>query len=773
MVRTAHSTLGACAIAIGDASLSLLALAYLPHAWLRQFATFTRQFCLPIICAPFIPAGSMIFMKLRRTPVYLFVLTTLGFVCSTLVYAEEAGVMLDDVVVSGSRSETKLSETPMSIGVVEEKSLKRDKPKLMGDAINRIAGVSWVDLGNEQHMMGIRQPNSTNAVYQYLEDGIPIRPLGVFNHNALNELNLAGAERVEVVKGASSSLYGSNAVGGAVNFITAHPSLMPEASVSLRNEAVTGYQRIDTGASNTWGDLGMRFSHYSSRRSANNWQQYSNGNKDSVSLRTDYAAGASSLLHAVLTYNNLDSATPGSLNPVDYQSSPGKSYQTFSYRKDKTTRLSAGWEGETIANGLSSITLFARDNDHGQLPNYTISACTVSATCPTGYRGTINNNHVSSLGLDSKHQQEFSFLASRLIGGVYYDLSPNTYTSSNLDVTRDASSLVYTGYAPNTTYASGTRDYKTDISNSALFAQWELSPLEKMRVVMGGRYDSISYNFVNNLTPGANYGAANETRGFSHFSPKLGATYSLCDNANLFANASQGFTPPEVSQLYAKSAIPDLRPATYDSYEMGLRMVFLERTLRFNATLFRLDGRDTIVSYTIAPGNSENRNAGSTRSSGVELSLNYDAGKLDGRVGASIAHHQYIDYQASSTLDYSGKDMPAAPNTLTAEIGYKPAEGARLAIEVVQQSAYWMNNANTVSYSGHTLLNLRGNYIMHDGWEAWLQGRNLTNQLYAESASSAYSGTGAYNAAMQDQYTVGAPQSVMIGLTYTFDARKK
>jgi iron complex outermembrane receptor protein len=94
-------------------------------------------------------------------------------------------------------------------------------------------------------------------------------------------------------------------------------------------------------------------------------------------------------------------------------------------------------------------------------------------------------------------------------------------------------------------------------------------------------------------------------------------------------------------------------------------------------------------------------------------------------------------------------------------------------VEVVQQGSYWMNNANTVSYSGHTLLNLRGNYRMNAGWEAWLQGRNLTNQLYAESASSSYSGAGVYNAAIQDQYTVGAPVSVMVGLTYTFDAKKK
>jgi outer membrane receptor protein involved in Fe transport len=434
-----------------------------------------------------------------------------------------------------------------------------------------------------------------------------------------------------------------------------------------------------------------------------------------------------------------------------------------------------GWEGETMKSGQTTVTLFGRENDHGQLPSYTINSCgAITAACPTGYRGTINNNHVSSLGLDSKHQQELGFLASRLIAGLYYDVSPNTYKSNNLNVNRDATTLVYTGYTPNTTYATGTRDYKTDITNTALFAQWELTPLEKVRVVMGGRYDKVNYNFVNYLTPGTDYGAPNESRDFSRFSPKIGGTYTLSEQTNIFANASQGFTPPEVSQLYGKSAIPDLRPATYNSYEMGMRMAFLERALKLNATLFELDGKDTIVSYSIAPGNSENRNAGSTRSYGLEVNLAYDAGMFDGRLGASVAKHQYIDYQATSTMNYGGKDMPAAPDTITAEIGYKPVPEARIAMEVVRQGSYWMDNANTVSYSGYTLLNLRGSYKLNNGWEGWLQGRNLTNQLYAESASSSYNGTpGGYSPATQDQYTVGAPLSVMAGLTYTFDAKKR
>jgi outer membrane receptor protein involved in Fe transport len=210
----------------------------------------------------------------------------------------------------------------------------------------------------------------------------------------------------------------------------------------------------------------------------------------------------------------------------------------------------------------------------------------------------------------------------------------------------------------------------------------------------------------------------------------------------------------------------------YTNYELGLRMAFLGGALKFDSAVYRLDGEDTIVSFAISPGNSENRNAGRTRSQGVELGLNYDAGALDMRLGTTFASHRYLEYQASPTLDYSGKDMPQAPGNITsAEVGYKPLQGARVALELVHLSEYWMNNANTVRYPGHTLLNLRGNYQFVQGWETWLQVRNLTDTHYSDNASSAYSGVGTYTPNSQNTYTPGAPRSVMLGLSYTFDSK--
>ena len=686
----------------------------------------------------------------------------LAFFSSASTFAQS-----DTVVVSGSRTETKLSETPVSIGSVNRSQWDQDKVKSVGEMINRIPGVFWNDLGNEQHSMAIRQPISTNAVYQYLEDGIPIRPLGVFNHNSLNETNMNGSSAVEVVKGAASSLYGSNAVGGAVNFLTQKPSRTPTGYFGFRQDHTDGFYRFDTGASNTWGKLGLRFSHYTSERDHTNWQQYSGGKKDSFTLRGDYELSATSWLRASLVHTNLDTDTAGSLFENDYRTNPGKSINTFTWRKDKTTRANVAWEGETTRKGVTTVTFFARNNDHGQLPAYTISGCS-GATC----RGTINNNHVESLGMDVKHVQGLDWATARLVTGVYIDRSQNDYVSDNLKVTRDAVSGVYKSYSLNNAASpSGVRDYGAGIANDALFAQLEFTPAKDFRVVAGGRYDTITYDFVNHLVPSANFGAPNETRSFSRVSPKLGATYALSNAQSVYANLSQGFTPPEVSQLYGKTAIPDLKPSVYNNQEIGWRAL-LANNIRLDSALYQLEGQDTIVSYTSEVGDSFNKNAGKTRSRGIELSLSQQLAQWDWRLGATWAKHEFVNYlvsaKAGAIEDYSGKFMPQAPaHTINAQVGWNFTPDSRIALGVVKQGRYWMNNLNTVRYEGHTLLNLTASHKLQGGLEVWGQVRNLTDERYADSASSSFKG-GAFNPNTQNTYSPGAPRSVMVGLTQSF-----
>ena len=677
--------------------------------------------------------------------------------------AEDNAQRLDEVVVSGAREATPLAQTPAAIGKLDDKALDNTKATNINQVVNQVPGVHMVDLGNEQHSMSIRQPLTTNPVYQYLEEGVPIRPVGIFNHNALNEVNLTGAGDVEVVRGPSSSLYGSNAVGGAVNFLTRAPARDLEADVSVQQSS-EGYRRLDTGISGTSGDLGLRLSHYSAQL-RDSWRQYNDMDKDSVTLRGDHALTPSSLAKLVYTYSWLDTQTPGTLNETDYHSRPSVSYQTFTYRRDLSNRLSATVDHEWSSRSLSSVTLYGRSNEHGQNPAYSIRSCTISPTCPTGYVGNINVNRYTSLGLDARQRLDFDWARSRVIVGITYDHSPDSYVEDKINVVRDPGTLIYTGY----TLGTRNRDFDVLLGNASAYLQYELSPLEPLRLVFGGRYDAIEYDFTNNLTPSSTTGAPSEVRSFSHFSPKAGATWAVNRATHLYTNYSQGFTPPEVTSLYARLAVPDLLPATFDNYELGLRGGFAGGQGKYDIALYRLYGKDEIVNYTIAPGNTEPRNAGKTRHTGVELGTRYALStRWEARLATTFARHEYLDYHASPTLSYDGKIMKAAPENITnAELAWRPRESLRFALEAQHLSQYWMNDANTAEYPGYTLLNLRSSYRF-GAWEFWLKLMNMSDKRYATNASSSFSGTGTYTPDAQNSYTPGDPRTFWIGVAWHF-----
>ncbi|MBO9684086.1 MAG: TonB-dependent receptor plug domain-containing protein, partial [Flavisolibacter sp.] len=132
----------------------------------------------------------------------------------------------------------------------------------------------------------IRQPITTRSLFLYLEDGIPVRTSGLYNHNALLEMNLAATKSIEVIKGPSSSLYGSEAIGGMVNFITAAPTAVPVLKISAQGNNV-GYKRADLVSSISKGKWGFLLSgYYAGKR--NGFLEYSDFHKATATARIDY-----------------------------------------------------------------------------------------------------------------------------------------------------------------------------------------------------------------------------------------------------------------------------------------------------------------------------------------------------------------------------------------------------------------------------------------------------------------------------------------------------
>ncbi|XZG70945.1 TonB-dependent receptor family protein [Chitinibacteraceae bacterium HSL-7] len=671
-------------------------------------------------------------------------------VASACAHAETT---LDTVIVSAERGGSELKNTAAAVGVVNEAKLEQLEPTFIGQALNQTPGVLMPNLGSEQHNLSIRQPMTYNAYYQFLEDGVPIRPVGIFNHNALYEINLPGSEGIEVVRGPASSLFGANAVGGAVNFNTRAPRAGLAGDIALRGDD-HGYGRADFSIEGGSTDTAARFAGYAAR-GRSDWQDYADYDKQGGTLRVDRWFG-DTLWKTTVTASHLYSDMAGSLTPTQFAENPGFSQQTFTYREVDALRASTQLSGSFNEGGTTTTTLYARANSTEQLPSYLIFN-----TGPTSAMGRTTDNDFTTLGVDARHEQQLG--SWRLVGGTTFERSPDRQTEYNLAVTRDRESGKYVSYRQ----LDLRRDYEVMLENAALYgeAHWQLAPA--WRVSAGARYDRVSYDFDNHLTPSATTGAVDQTQSFSAVSPRLGLTWQASPAINVFASASRAFTPPEVSALFSSLNTPDLKEATFDNVEAGIRAEPM-KGLTLETTVYQLTGHDEIVNFSLQPGRSEPRNAGKTRHTGVEFGAAFTQARWDARVSGAYARHKFVDYQAAPDLSYDGRDMPAAPNWIAnAELGVKPLDALRVALEMQYVGEYWMNNANTVRYGGYTLANLRASWQFKD-WELWGSITNLTDRRYAEVASSTYTGVGARNPDAQDTYSAGAPRTFLMGARYRF-----
>lgn len=671
---------------------------------------------------------------------------------------------IDNIVVTGSRVETPLQRTPLSIESIDRSAIDAKSPAFTGEVLNTLPGVHMNDLGNEQHMMSIRQPMTTAAVYLYMEDGIPLRPTGLFNHNSLYEVNLDGAERIEILKGPASSLYGSNSVGGTVNFLTEAPSKDFTAKFSGQ-ASDQGYWRTGVNVSDSNGDVGGRFAGYVSRRNGG-WQDYNDAQKESFTARGDWQFNAATKIKSVLTYNHLYTDMPGSLFEDDFYNEPGKSYNHFTYREVYAHRASIVVDGDWFAIGSTTLTVYARDNSTEQNPSYSIRRLTSTTAA-----GRPNDNDFKSLGTDMRQQFNFDFWDSRLIAGVTADNTSNDYVEDNTSVVRDPN----TGEYLSDSFTSHRRDYNVKLENRAAYMQFETTPMRDVRFVLGVRYDKTAYDYTNHFSPSSTTGAPSETRDFNHFSPKFGAIWSPLPEHSFYFNHAQGFVPPEVSGLYGTLAVPNLTESVFTNNEIGWRSLYLDNRVHIDLALYRLDGEDEVVNYTIAVGQSEPRNAGKTRHQGIELGAAWLITKeWQTQIAVAYSEHEYRKYQASPTLDYSGKDIPGAPAWIgNTQVTWTPNSFAGISLagfsaelEWQYLSSYQMDNANTVQYGGFNLFNLRLAQEFSSAWRLWLKGSNLADKRYAETASSSYSGVGAYSPNTQNSYSPGNPRTVSVGFEY-------
>ena len=183
------------------------------------------------------------------------VVSALMCLLPALSWAQAAA--LPEVTVTGTREKALLSETPAAVGAIGADAVRQDRPNHPAQIMSQIPGVAVAMTNGEGHTTSIRHPFTTNPVYLFLEDGIPIRSTGFFNHNALYEINIPQSGGIEVTRGPGTALYGSDAIGGVINVLTRTPPRNAEFTLS-GDVGGHDWARLLLSGGNTSGDTAWR-----------------------------------------------------------------------------------------------------------------------------------------------------------------------------------------------------------------------------------------------------------------------------------------------------------------------------------------------------------------------------------------------------------------------------------------------------------------------------------------------------------------------------------
>ena len=652
---------------------------------------------------------------------------------------------LGEITVTGTREPEARAETSMATSMAAREVVEETRPAHPAELMNRMPGVYVNETTGEGHMTAIRQPITTSPVYLFLEDGIPTRSTGFFNHNALYEVNVPQAEAVEVIRGPGTALYGSDAIGGVINVMTRPAPFHRELELGVE-AGEHGWRRLLLDGGDGFGESALRAQ--LNLTHDDGWRDDTEYDRRSGTLRWDRLVGQG-VVTTLLTGSTIDQAQTGSISRDDYANAPQTNYTPIGYREVDAVRLSTTYERET-ADTLTSITGYLRHNTLDLMPTWQLT-----------YDPQVWKTEHDSIGLLLKRRKDYAGNRTRVILGADIDYSPGSH--QEWGITPTVVDGIYVDYTID------ALDYDYDVTYSAVspYAHVETSASARLRLNAGLRLDAMRYAYDNNLSvvdTGTHRRPADTTVSYTHLSPKLGATYALAPNHSIFASYRHGFRAPSESQLFRQGSAEntvDLDPVKADNLDLGLRGR-VGQPIGYEVVAYYLVKTDDIVTYQdTTTGTRETQNAGETLHRGIEAELSATpAPAWELGVSGTYAIHTYEQWSPRTGIDYSGLEMARAPRLISnARVAYRPAAlgGGRVEFEWLHLGKYWEDDANTQQYEGHELLNLRANHFPSPNVELFGRISNLLDTRYATYAN--------YTAFRGEELTPGAPRSLYVGLT--------
>ena len=560
---------------------------------------------------------------------------------------EPAPISLETMVVTATKTERPASEVPATTAVIDGKQIQQMYNRDLSDVLRRAAGLDVQRAGTNGiaviNIRGLGLGRSSTLINGQFADFLDP---GIGNRSAIQTIDWDNVDRIEVVRGAGSALYGPNAMGGVVNIITKEAPEGPNVTrpFFLFDSLPTYGGGFTTGG--TVDSIGyfLDFKHLSS-----------DGYK--AAPEPAFSPGAmGTMMHSLEKGEWNKTMAGGRLN---WNLSDKANLKLgFNYLDDHNNAFDRPHTPSDGQYGQYSLEYAHWLTDDDQL------------TVNLSYR-----DHQTDLTFDSYFYPFF------LTTNPQYLLKEDAKKLSGEIRNRwniaEGHTLLVGFYgsqdwARRRTFnlASGTLDDhpRNDITNYALYGQYELALWERLFLTMGGRGDWFEYDLANDVTGRA----ARQSYGI--FNPRGGVRFKFSEEISLRASVGTGFRPPDPYGLtgarnmpfYEVRPNPSLKPEKSDSFDLGLDV-----TTPFGTTVSATGYYNDLTQYQLLSMHLEDsrliyqtRNLGKVQSYGAELEIQQ---KITPELGL-FANYTYSISEAASDsrpgvsgLPEKGRQLPLTP----------------------------------------------------------------------------------------------------------------
>jgi Fe(3+) dicitrate transport protein len=649
-----------------------------------------------------------------------------------------------------------IAEIPGSVAVISANELRFSHPIDANEVMRRVTGLHVREDSGPVALrlnLGIRglNPDRSRQILM-LEDGIPLSLAPYGEPELYYSPPIDRMQRVEILKGSGSILYGPQTIGGVVNFVTPDPPERPSGTFQLTG-GERGYLNLLAGYG---GKIG-KFGGYGSllRKQGKGFRSFDFGVTDFTG-KFNYSVNDKHILGGKLSlYDETSNSTYLGLPQAEFERDPTQNPVPDDRLDVQRYFGSVNYQFIPNATTLVNTTAFAyhtkrnwrrQDFDRARVAGRPYLSVFGDEDIPGGAiflrdsTGNRNRNF-DVMGFESRLAKEYA------IGG-----SRSTFTGGLSFIYEEA----YDEYVVGSSATSSEgllRDAETRPAyGTSVFVQNRFTIGRKLTITPGLRFEN--YKYQRRITRARVNGVPTDVdiRGedsLAAWIPGIGIAFQPIEQFTIFAGAHRGFAPPRVKDSVRSDGTPVELDAEFSwNYEAGAR--FSGRNgFNAEATFYRLEFKNQIIPASQSGGATSTLiNAGETLHQGIELQAGIDFGKaLESRQSFTTdVRYTRLSIARFENGIYNGNRLPYAPENLLSFIaGYRHPIGFGGQYDVTFVGRQFADNEETVTPNANGEIGLIPSYTLHNisfdyersfekfSIAPFVTIKNLTNETYISS----------------------------------------